>query len=849
MDTEVFVSYSRQDSEKASSLIRHLRTAGAAVWVDQDGISAGSAWAGEIIQAIEQCRVFLLLLSPASAASDQVFREVSFASDRGKRILPVRLGPVQPPARLQYYLAGIQYLDLGAGRTEDCAVVLEALRRLGVHVGAVDGEILPPTPYPQPPTPVPRPPAPHNLPVQRTPLVGREEEAAAVRELVLRPDVGLVTLTGPGGMGKTRLGLQVAADLRDEFPDGVFLVELAPLSDPALVPSTIAQTLGVREEPGRPLAESLKEHLREKQVLLLLDNFEQVVDAAPLVAEFLGAAPRLQVLVTSRIALHLREEQEFPVPPLDLPDLKRLPSAEKLSQYAAVQLFIQRATAVKPNFTVTNENAPAVAEICARLDGLPLAIELAASRIKLLSPEAMLARLAGALGSRLQLLIGGARDLPARQQTLRSTIAWSYDLLDEQEKTLFRRLSVFVGGCTLESAEVIADCSNLQLDVLDGIASLVDKSLVRQDDRGNEPRFMMLETIREFGLECLAASGEEEEVRRHHATYFLELAGTAEPHLLGERQAEWLARLEEEHDNARAAFEWLVERDVDGVLGLVGALWLLWFFHGHLTEGWERLNRILPRSQDAAPAAKARVLVGAAVLAYFRGDYPAAAMLSQESLPVSREAGAAWHTGVALCILSALAFYGRDFEPASRFAEESLALARQAGDPWLMSVTLTNAGLLALHQGDLDQAILLCQESVPCARQAREKWCIGHSLYNLGLMFLARGDHQAAAPPLREGLQLCRDLGYQLGIGLALDGLAGVWAAQGDHTRAVRLLGAGSALRGVLGAAMPPAFQASYDGIVAAAHQGMEDEAFAAAWEEGKAMTLDQAIAYALGEG
>jgi tetratricopeptide (TPR) repeat protein len=352
----------------------------------------------------------------------------------------------------------------------------------------------------------------------------------------------------------------------------------------------------------------------------------------------------------------------------------------------------------------------------------------------------------------------------------------------------------------------------------------------------------MLETIREFGLECLTAHGEMENARERHAAFFLNLAQTAQPYLLGEQQASWLKRLGAEHDNARGAFEWLVDRDMERAFGLAGVLWIFWFFHGHLAEGWERLGKLLPRSNGVAVEAKARVLVGAAVLAYFRGDHAQAAKLAQESLPVSRQLGSAWHAGVALCILSALAFYGRDFEPASRSAEEGLALARQAGDPWLMSLTLTNAGLLALHKGDLDQALRLCHESVPYARQSKEKWCTAHALYNLGLIFLARGDHQAASPLLREGLALSRDLGYQLGVGLALDGLAGVAAAQGDRIRAVRLLGAGAALRSMLGAAMPPVFQASYDSILTAARGGIDEKAFSAAWEDGKAMTLADAI-------
>jgi predicted ATPase/DNA-binding SARP family transcriptional activator len=439
---------------------------------------------------------------------------------------------------------------------------------------------------------------PNNLPAQPTPMVGREVELEAARRL-LREEVRLVTLTGPGGVGKTRLGLQVAAELLDDFPDGVFLVELAPIIDPGLVASTIAQRLGIRETGGQPLLESLKEYLREKQLLLVLDNFEHVLAAAPRVAELLTGSPQLQVLVTSRAVLHLRGEQELPVPPLAVPDPKRLPPTPAVSQYAAVELFIQRALNVRPDFAVTDENAPAVAEICARLDGLPLAIELAAARIRLLSPEALLAR----LERRLPLLTGGARDLPERQQTLRAAIGWSYDLLQEGEQRLFRRLSVFVGGCTLEAAEAVCHAEGeLAIDVLDGVASLVDKSLLQQDETGagwgprtvpagtegarahaakrwvaapgaGEPRLAMLETIREYGLECLEASGEAVAVRRRHAHFFLGLAEAAEPPLAGADQGKWLARLEREHANLRAALEWLAESgEAEGGL-LVRGYW------------------------------------------------------------------------------------------------------------------------------------------------------------------------------------------------------------------------------------------------------------------------------------
>ena len=388
---------------------------------------------------------------------------------------------------------------------------------------------------------------PNNLPMQPTLLVGREREVEDVRGRLLAPEVRLLTLTGPGGTGKSRLALQSAADLIEEFEDGVFFVALATLTDHTLVTSSVAQVLGVRESGDQPLLEGIKDYLQDKRLLLVLDNFEQVLEAAPQAGEILSAAPRLKVLATSRIPLGIYGEREYAVPPLAIPDPKRLPTLEVLSQYEAVRLFIERAEATKAGFEITSENAPAVAEICACLDGLPLAIELAAARIKLLPPSSILARLT----NRLKLLTGGARDLPERQRTLRGAIEWSHTLLDEGEKTLFARMAIFSGGRTLEAIEAVCDAQgDLPMDAFDGVSSLVDKSLLRQEEGPEgEPRFMMLETIHEYAREKLRESGEAEEIGHAHARHFLGLAEEAE--LTGPEQAWWLERLEAEHDNLR----------------------------------------------------------------------------------------------------------------------------------------------------------------------------------------------------------------------------------------------------------------------------------------------------------
>src|SRR5882724_4514560 len=471
-----------------------------------------------------------------------------------------------------------------------------------------------------------------NLPVQRTGFVGREKEVAAAKELLLRQDVRLVTVTGPGGIGKTRLAAQVASGLVESFPGGTHFVPLSSLSDPGLIASAIVQTLGIREAGGQSPLEILKENLQsswQAPMLLVLDNFEHLIQAAPTVAELLAMAPNLKILVTSRAALHVYGEHEFPVPALALPDSRSQPTVEILSQCPAVALFVQRAVAARPDFELSLENASAVTEICSRLDGLPLAIELAAARVKVLSPSSMRTRLA----SRLQLLTGGARDLPQRQQTLRAAMDWSYDLLSAAEQNLFRRLSVFVGGCNLEGAEAVCDTKgDLDLDLLDGIASLVDKSLVQQVEHAKgEPRFRMLETIREYALEKLETCGEKALTKRAHAAYCLVLAEEQASEQSAEG-TEWLERFTLEHANFRAGLEWLTETgDAEWGLRLGTALFRFWEMREYLAEGRDRLGKLLNLPGAAAPTkARARALFAAGVLAVEQGDYVSADVLVQE---------------------------------------------------------------------------------------------------------------------------------------------------------------------------------------------------------------------------
>jgi predicted ATPase/class 3 adenylate cyclase len=627
---------------------------------------------------------------------------------------------------------------------------------------------------------------PNNLPAQTTPLVGREEEIAAAAARLLHPDVRLLTLTGPGGTGKTRLSLQVAADALDHFDEGVFFVPLAAIGEPALVAAAIAQALGVREAAARPVLESLKEYVADKRLLLLLDNFEQLLDAAPHLSELLAAGPGLKVLVTSRAVLRVYGEHEFHVPPLRLPDLARLPALERLTQYEAVRLFVERARAVHVDFAVTNDNAPAVAAICHRLDGLPLAIELAAARIRLLAPEAMLAR----LEHRLPLLTGGARNLPARQQTLRGAMAWSYDLLDADEQALFCRLAVFVGGCTLEAAEAVGDpAGELGTDLLDGVDSLVAKSLLRQESTadGAEPRFTMLETIREYALERLAERGEADALQRRHAAHYLALAEQSAGQVFAAEQDLWLGRLEAEHDNLRAALEWALARDADddAALRLAGALWPFWYVRGHLSEGREALNRALARG--GSEAARARALQGASILNWFQGDRERAAACMQESLALARAAGDAWGTAFALALIGEMTVFQEGPAQGIPLLEESVRLFRETRDPWGLALGLLFLGKATLAQND-ERTAGLVEESLSLFRGVRDKWGTGFALGVLGLAARANGQPERAAALFEEALPLQRGLGDRMGVGGSLVNLGLIARDQGDYARARALV-------------------------------------------------------------
>lgn len=728
---------------------------------------------------------------------------------------------------------------------------------------------------------------PGNLAPPREPPIGRAAEAAALRALILRPEVGLVTLTGPGGVGKTTLALHVAGALRDEFPGGVFFVDLAPLGEWEMVLPAVAAALELREHGGAPLAGALIGFLAARRALLLLDNFEQVLAAAPQVAALLAGAPGLKLLVTSRAVLRLRGEREFPVHPLPLPHTDDRPLLDALEQNPAVQLFVQRAGEVRPAFALTSENATAVAEIISRLDGLPLALELAAARLRVLSPHAMLSH----LDSRLRLLTAGARDLPARQQTLRAAIAWSYSLLDAGEQALFRRLGVFVRGAPLDAIGAV--CTGwgpaLGLDALDGVQSLADKSLLRRPEEAlgleGEPRVSMLETIREFALEQLAQSGELGEARRRHAHYYYDASHTGAIPLFRRDQAAVWARMDQEHDNLRAALRWFVEMgDVDGELALAAVLGLYWSQRGHLSDTVELVEAALRRYGDGPPTwAYGRALLSAAGLHFYRSDLARSAVFYARSLPVNLAVGDDWGAVLAQANLAMVEQFRGSGEHAVDWATQALARAHRLGDQGLISLTQGDLGRVLFRQGDPAAAQKAFEASAAAARAAGDIWGLAEANNSLGDVARSLGDyaraaafyeeaiayfiemgivadvaaarHNLAYARLRLGdaaeaerlflaaLDQQQGIGNDAGVAECLAGLAAVRVEQGRPLVAAHLIGAVAALRAAIGEVIPwPAEQLENDRTLAQIRSALPPQEFAAAEAAGRALTKVEAL-------
>jgi len=644
----------------------------------------------------------------------------------------------------------------------------------------------------------------HFLPIPPTPLIGREQELAALKQMVGREEVRLLTLTGPGGIGKTRLGIQAAREVQDMFPDGIFFVDLAPIRNPALVIGTIAGVLGLQEAGGQPLLERLKAYLRPQQLLLLLDNFEQVVDAANQLAELLKTCPRLKLLVTSREVLRVQAEYEFPVPPLALPErqvLTEVADPAALLRVPAVALFVQRTQARKPDFQLTSASGAAVAEICVRLDGLPLAIELVAAKCKWLSPQALLSY----LGRRLDIGERGLRDVPARQQTIYSSIAWSYELLNPTEQPLFRRLSVFVNGGTLEAAEKVCIFAHEKPFVLlDVVSSLIDKSLLQplKQVEDEAPRIAMLETIREYGMKCLEESRELEAMQRAHAHYYLHYAEEAGSKLAGANKKIWLNMLESEQQNLRAALNWLLSRgseEEETTLRLCRALWQFWRARGHISEGRNALAQALQQSKAEASSLRANVLTAAGVLAGLQGDYDQAEALCREGLLICQNLLDKQGRVSSLSFLAQIATWKSDYRQAHILGEEALAIAREQDDKAAIIATLCTLAIACFNEGNYARMYELAEEGLRLARAIDDTEGIARALWLLALRRYFQGEPTEAYALLTESLALAKELDDKGCMADALVVMAYITFFRGDHDAMQKLLDEAFALYRAVG--------------------------------------------------
>ena len=682
----------------------------------------------------------------------------------------------------------------------------------------------------------------NNLPTQLTSFIGRATEVEAAKRLL--QNTRLLTLTGPGGIGKTRLSLQIAAESARDFPGGVYFVALSAVRDPELIASAVAQVLGIPVTGNRLPMEGVVDHMRDQTILLVLDNFEQLLPAgAQAASQLLQAGAGVKLMVSSRSVLHVYGEQELGVEPLRLPDAHSALGLAALSQFEAVKLFIERAVAAKPDFQATNENAPSIAGICERVDGLPLAIELAAARIKLFSPQALLAR----LETTLTALGSGARDLPGRQQTLRGAIDWSYDLLDDSHKRLLARFSVFARGANLEQAEAVCGPPDeVGGDVLTGLDELADQSLLRRVPDFEEPRLLMLQTIREFSAERLDAGTEAREIRDRHVDAYCALAASAAPNLFSDQQKAWLDRLERDHDNFRAAFDWCAATgDAERPMILAASFWRFWQMRGHLHEGRVRLESILAMRSSEVRETRARALEAAGGVAYWQGDMPAAQAYYDECLALTRAGG---NKGAIANALYNDAFpmvvNRRDLDRSLVLMDEALPLYREVGDDEGVSRCLWGIANCLYFQGHIDKAITALDEAIGLFRKSGDRFGLGWALHTRALVALHEPDAVGARRMVVEALQIFAEAGDISGLVVLLDDASEVERQEGNRTLAIRLAAAAAAHQEASGAGLAAILSIEEERV---RREDLSDENDVRSWTEGQTMTMEQAIDLALG--
>ncbi|MHB8574344.1 MAG: ATP-binding protein [Dehalococcoidia bacterium] len=883
----VFLSYASAERERAVSIADALEAAGIRVWIDRAAIAGGTSWSTAIVRGIRNCAALAVLCSPVSVRSPNVQRELNLAVEHARPLLPLLLTATEFPDEVQYALTGRQRIELLA-RPWD-AWLPEVLRALAGFALAPRPLLTQAVPGAGPPAaaqnPLPEPAALH-LPTPLTSFIGRAQELAEITALL--GTTRLLTLTGPGGTGKTRLAITAARQVADQFPDGAWFVDLSSIVDAAGVIPAIARVLDVRESEGRSLAVSLAAYLRRKRLLLVLDNVEQVVAAAMALYDLLAEAPGLSLLVTSRILLRVGGEQEYAVPPLLPPGAGAHLDLSLLRENPAVQLFLDRARALQPDLALTTESLRAIGAICSRLDGLPLAIELAAARVKLLSPVQLLAR----LEHRLLILTGGARSSPQRQQTLRATIAWSWDLLSAAEQVLFRRLGVFAGGWTLAAAEAICAAGG-ELDVLEGLAALVDQSLVRQTLVNDEPRFSLLATLQEFALEQLEASGEASALRREHAAYYCALTEAADAAYWcsGRAQQDVIRPLAPEWDNLFLALGWaLAEQDASVGLRLGGALGPSFYIRAPI-EGQQWLTRLLALPAATAPGcARGRALFGAGVCAVARGEVPDAIAyweeaalclraeedlptlsrtlaflsvylpatelnrvhaLTEEALQLARALGDTY--GIAFVeaeVGMALLGHGENSTATRVHLEEALRLAHSLDSDWVTMFALMELAMLAAADGQQEEARALLYEALPLVDALGDRAFGAYIRLGLAQLAISAGDQDEAVAHWRKALLQAQEMGSAAAAAPCLAGIAGLLSAQRRYDLAVRLLAASDRLRQAAEQhpLHGPQFQVAFTSALAATRAGLSPEAFAQAWAVGQALSLDQVTDLALAE-